>query len=256
MRSAGWLLFLLIWATIVGAQVGKDAKELLEAVAKRYDSAKMVAVSGTSVTVMKSPGTETKMTMTFSVLAQRPNKFRMVMEMPTPQGKQQQVIVSDGTNMFIEFPPLKQTLKQPAPKEGQQAPSMPFGGMTQQMGDFLKKVKNAQIVKRERLGKRQTQVIKATMEDGTIIHFWVADNLIWQTKVVMERKQAGGGTPSSPQGQPVTITTTVTFDKVNLNPKPPANTFVYKLPAGFKFVEKLELPKPPQPTPPAGRPTP
>ncbi len=255
MRSAGWLLFLLSWVSVVAAQGGKDAKKLLEAVAKRYDNAKTVAVSGTMVTVVKSPSAEMKMTGTFSVLAQKPNRFRMVIEMPGPQGKQQQqVIVSDGTNVFIEFPHLKQTLKRPAPKEGEQVPGVPFGDITQRMSDFIKKVKDAQIVRQEKLGKRQTKVIKATMEDRTVVHFWVASNLIWQTKVVMERKQAMGGTPPSPQGQPMTFTVTVTLDKLDLSPKIPEGAFVYKLPVGFKVVEKLEFPQPPQP--PAGRPTP
>ena len=116
MRSAGWLFFLM--CCFVGsafAQKG-DAKKLLESLAQRYDQAKALALEGTITTLTKSPSTETKTTMVVNLVFQKPNKFRVVAK--DASGRVQQVIVSDGTNMFLELPAMKQVLKRPAPKSG------------------------------------------------------------------------------------------------------------------------------------------
>lgn len=259
MRYAGWLLFLCGLFAVAFAQTGKDAKAVLQAIAKTYDGAKTVVGSGTFTRVIKSPTMETKITGKFQVLAQKPNKVKAVTEMPTPQGQTlRQLAVSDGTNMFIEFPQLKQTLKRPAPKEGGKV-DLPFGEQFMgQFSDFLAKVKEAKFAGREKVGKRTAQVIKTTMDDGTVVNLWVADNKVWQVKVVMEGAKMAAKTPPSPQGRPdpfveamkqMTITVIIVFDKVQLNAKIPAETFTYKLPSGFKFVEKLEMPSPPKSTP-------
>jgi outer membrane lipoprotein-sorting protein len=46
-----------------------------------------------------------------------------------------------------------------------------------------------------------------------------------------------------------TITQTITFMKVTFNPKIAQTTFSYKPPAGFKVVEKFELPTQPSAKP-------
>ncbi len=245
MRSAGWLFFLICcFASLVAAQKG-DAKELLEALAQRYDQAKGIALEGTITTFTKSPSTEAKTTMTFASVFQKPNKFRVVMK--DSKGQTQQLLVCDGSTMFFEFPALKQVLKRPAPKEG-----VPISGGILLAGSLKKqseKVKEAQIVGEEKLGQRKAKVIKVVTEDGTTALLWVVDNTLWQIKVTIEGKRFIGSAGSKDQPNPLaeamkqtTITQTISFTKVNFNPQLAQNIFAYKPPAGFKVVEKLEMP--------------
>lgn len=245
MRSAGWLFFLMCcFASLIAAQKG-DAKKLLEALAQRYDRAKAITLEGKISTLTKSPSTEAKTTVVFSLVFQKPNKFRVVMK--DPKGQVQQLLVSDGSTMFLEFPALKQVLKRPAPKEG-----VPISGgnlLAGSLKEQLAKVKEAKIVGEEKLGQRKAKVIKVVTEDGTTALLWVADNTLWQTKVTIEGKRLVGSAGSKEQPNPLaeamkqtTITQIISFTKVNFNPQLAPNIFVYKPPAGFKVVEKLEMP--------------
>jgi len=244
MRSAGWLFFLICCLTgLCIAQKG-DAKKLLEALAQRYDRAKALSLEGTITTLTKSPSTETRNTMVFSMVFQKPNKFRVVIK--DPKGQIQQVLVSDGTTVFLEFPALKQVLKRPAPKEG-----VPISGgnlLAGSVKEQLAKVKEAQIVGEEKLGQRKAKIVKVVAEDGTTALLWIADNTLWRTKVSVEGKRLVGG---SAKGQPnpfaeamkqTTITQTLEFKRVTFNPPIDPNVFTYKPPSGFKVVEKLEMP--------------
>ncbi len=244
MRSAGWLFFLMCcFAGLALAQRG-DAKKLLELLAQRYDQAKALALEGTITTLTKSPTTETKTTMVVNLVFQKPNKFRVITK--DASGRVQQVIVSDGTNMFLELPAMKQVLKRPAPKSG-----VPIAGGNLLAGSIkeqLTKVKEAQIVGEEKLGQRKAKIVKVTAEDGTTALLWIADNTLWQTKVTIEGKRLVRGGPKE-QPNPLaeamkqtTITQTIAFSKVTFNPRLAPNVFVYKPPTGFKVVEKLEMP--------------
>jgi len=118
MRSAGWLLFLLgTMASLLWTQQ-KDgaARKLLEALAQRYEQAKALQLEGTITTVTKSPSAETKVVTTFSLILQKPNRFRMALR--DSQGRLQQLLVSDGKTLFWEVPAMKQVLKRPAPPTG------------------------------------------------------------------------------------------------------------------------------------------
>lgn len=246
MRSAGWLFLLCCFiAGSTSAQKNDDAKKLLEAVARRYDKAKAFSIEGTITTMTKSPSAETKVVTKISMVFQRPNKFRVVFK--DQKGQVQQVIVSDGTNVFWEFPALKQTMRRPAPKSGI---PLPAGGLL--AGSFseqLARVKKAQVIGEEKLGRRKAKVIKVVANDGTTATFWIADNAIWQTKVTIEGKRFASGVSSKGQPNPfaeamkqTTITQIITFAKVSFNPRLEPNLFTYKPPPGFKVVEKLEMP--------------
>lgn len=245
MRSWGWLFFLILCiAGLVTAQK-EDAKKLLESLAQRYDQAKALALEGTITTLTKSPSTETKMTVVVNLVFQKPNKFRVVIK--DPKGQIHQLLASDGTFMFREFPALKQVLKRPAPKAG-----IPIAGgnlLAGSLKEQLIKVKETQIVGEEKLGQRKAKVIKVVAEDGTTVLFWISENILWQVKATIEGEQLVRGTGSKEQPNPfaeamkqTTITQTITFNKVTFNPKLAPNVFAYKPPAGFKVVEKLEMP--------------
>lgn len=244
MRSAGWLFFLCCLVGLVIGQ-GDNAKKLLESLAQRYDQAKAILLEGTITTVTKSPSTETKVTTVFSLVFQKPNRFRFVLK--DPQGQIQQMLVSDGTNVFVEFPALKQVVKRPAPKEGIPIP----GGriLSGSLKEEIAKIKEAKIVGDEKLGQRKTKVIKFVAEDGTTGFLWVADDMLWQTKVTIEGKKFAGSSVQKGQVNPfaeamkqATITQTISFNKVNFNPKLPLNAFVYKPPSDYKVIENLEFP--------------
>jgi outer membrane lipoprotein-sorting protein len=202
-------------------------------------------LEGTINTLTKSPSTEAKTTMTFTLVFQKPNKFRVVMK--DPKGQVQQLIVSDGNTMFFEFPALKQVLKRPAPKEG-----VPISGgklLAGSLKEQLAKVKEAKIVGEEKIGQRKAKVIEVVAEDGTTALLWIADNTLWQTRVTLEGKRfirsAGPKEQPNPFAEAMkqtTITQTISFSKVDFNPRLSSNIFAYKPPAGFKVVEKLEMP--------------
>jgi len=233
------------------AQKG-DAQKILESLAKRYDQAKSFAMEGRITTLTKSPSSETKVTLTFDLVFQKPNKFRLVLK--DPQGKVQQVFVSDGKEMFLEFPALKQVMKRPAPKSG-----IPFPGgniMTGSLKEQLAKVKEAKIVGEEKLGQGKAKVIKVTAEDGTTAQLWVANDTLWQVKATFEGARFAKSVPEKGQPNPfleamkqTTVTQTITFTRVTLNPKIAPATFSYKPPTGFKVVEKFELPTQPSAKP-------
>lgn len=247
MRLAGWLFFLVCcFAGSVFAQKG-DAKKLLESVAQRYDQAKALAVEGTITALTKSSSTETKTTTVVNMVLQKPNKFRVIVK--DANGNVQQVVVSDGTTMFQELSALKQVLKRPAPKGG-----IPiFGGnlLAGSIKEELAKVKEAQIIGEEKLGQRKAKIVKVTVEDGTTVLLWIADNTLWQAKATLEGKRLF---PSGSKEQPnpfveamkqATITQIVTFNKVTFNPRLDPKVFTYKPPAGFKVVERIEIPQAP-----------
>ncbi|MFA0736866.1 MAG: hypothetical protein LASZOEIN_001454 [Candidatus Fervidibacter sp.] len=251
MRSAGWLFLLCCFLMPAAAQKG-DAQKILEALARRYDQAKSFAMEGTITTLTKSPSSETKVTSAFDLVFQKPNKFRLVFK--DPQGKVQQMFVSDGNEMFLEFPALRQVMKRPAPKSGVPLP----GGniMTGSLKEQLAKVKEAKIIGEEKLGQRKAKVIKIVAEDGTTAQLWVANDTLWQVKATVEGARFAKS--ASEKGQPnpfleamkqTTITQTITFMKVTFNPKIAQTTFSYKPPAGFKVVEKFELPTQPSAKP-------
>ncbi len=250
MRSAGWLIFLLAGASLLAAQQqGKEGWRLLERLAQRYDQAKALQVEGTITTVTKSPSTETKTTVTFSMAFQKPNRFRFVVR--DMQGKVQQLMVSDGTTLFVEIPALKQVLKQPAPKSGAPLPggAVVAGSIKEQ----LAKVKEAKIVGKEKMGNRQATVVQVRTEDGMTVLLWIADNALWQTKVTLEGKRfvspKGAGKQPNPFAEAMrqaTITQVLTFRKVAFNPPLSPRVFAYKPPADFKVVERSELFAPPK----------
>ncbi len=251
MRAAGWLFFLCCFVGLAVSQ-NSDAKKLLEAVAKRYDEAKTIFLEGEMVTVTKSPSAEQKVTTSFSLVLQKPNRFRFVLK--DAKGQIQQVFVSDGTNAFLEITAMKQVLKRPAPKEGA---AVPGGGiLSGSLREQLSKMKEAKIVSDEKIGQRKTKFIKFVMENGTSGMLWVGDNTVWQAKVTIEGKRIAGNITPKDQPNPFveamkqsTVTQTISFSKVIFNPKLPQNVFAYKPPAGYKVVEKLEFPSQPKPKP-------
>lgn len=251
MRLAGWLFPLLCFVALALSQ-SEDAKKLLENLAQHYDRTKSISLEGTITTVTKSPSAETKVTTVFSIVFQKPNRFRFVLK--DAQGQIQQVFVSDGTNTFLELPMLKQVFKRPAPKEGIPTP----GGdiLSGSLKEQVAKVKEAKIVGEEKIGQRKTKVIKAIMEDGTTASLWIAENTLWQARWTVEGKQVAKGTETKGQTSQFleamkqsTITSTISFSKVTFNPKLPQNVFTYKPPADYKVVEKLELTPQPKPKP-------
>ncbi len=251
MRSAGWLFLLCCFLMPAAAQKG-DAQKILESLANRYDQAKSFAVEGRITTLTKSPSSETKVTLTFDLFFQKPNKFRLVFK--DPQGNVQQMFVSDGKEMFLEVPALKQVTKRPAPKSGVPLP----GGniMTGSLKEQLAKVKEAKIVGEEKLGQRKAKILKVMAEDGTTAQLWVANETLWQAKATVEGTRFARSAAEKGQPNPfleamkqTTITQIITFTKVNFNPKIAPTTFSYKPPAGFKVVEKFELPTQPSPKP-------
>lgn len=238
MRLAGWLFLLCFFAASALSQES-DAKKLLETTAQRYDQAKALLMEGSITTLTKSPSTEVKNVLFFTITIQKPNKFRLVLK--DGQGKIQQVLVSDGTNMFIEVHPLKQVMKRPAPKSGV---PLPGGGvLTGAMKKQLAKVKEAKIIGEEKLGRRKAKVIKVVTEDGTTAFLWVADNMLLKTKATVEGSRFAGKSPSDKPNpfleslKQTTITQIVSFSKVTFNPKLAPNAFTYKPPADFKVVE-------------------
>lgn len=238
MRLAGWLFLLCFFAASALSQES-DAKKLLETTAQRYDQAKALLMEGSITTLTKSPSTEVKNVLFFTITIQKPNKFRLVLK--DGQGKIQQVLVSDGTNMFIEVHPLKQVMKRPAPKSGV---PLPGGGvLTGAMKEQLAKVKEAKIIGEEKLGQRKAKVIKFVTEDGTTAFLWVADNMLLKTKATVEGSRLAGKSPSDKPNpfleslKQTTITKIVSFSKVTFNPKLAPNAFTYKPPADFKVVE-------------------
>lgn len=244
MRLAGWLFFFICCIAVLSVAQKGDAKKLLESLAQRYDQSKALALEGTITTLTKSPSTETKNVMAISLVFQKPNKFRAVIK--DSKGNVQQVVVSDGTNMFFEFTALKQVLKRPAPKAG-----VPITGGNLLAGSLKEqtaKVKEAQIVGEEKLGQRKAKIVKIVVEDGTTALLWIADNTLWQTKVTIEGKRlVRGGSKEQPNPfaeamKQTTITQTIAFSKVTFNPRLSPNVFTYKPPTGFKVVEKLEMP--------------
>jgi len=250
MRSAGWLFLLCCFLMPAAAQKG-DAQKILEALAKRYDQTRAFAVEGEITTLTKSPSSETKVALTFDLVFQKPNKFRLVLK--DPQGKVQQMFVSDGKEMFLEFPALKQVMKRPAPKSGVPLPggNIVAGSLKEQ----LAKVKEAKIVGEEKLGQRKVKVIKVTAEDGTTAQLWVANDTLWQMKVTIEGARLAKGAAAKEQPNPfleamkqTTITQIIAFNKVVFNPKLTPATFSYKPPVDFKVVEKFELPMQPSPS--------
>lgn len=241
MRSAGWL-FLLCFFVASAVSQKSDAKKLLEAIAQRYDQAKALLMEGSITTLTKSPSTEVKNVLFFSMTLQKPNKFRLVLK--DGQGKIQQVFVSDGTNMFIEVHPLKQVMKRPAPNSGV---PLPGGGVLKgAIKEQLAKVKEAKITGEEKLGQKKAKVIEVVTEDGTTVFLWIADNMLLQTKVTVEGSRFAGKSPSDKPNpfleslKQATITQIVSFNKVTFNPKLDPNTFTYKPPADFKVVESIK----------------
>lgn len=238
MRLAGWLFLLCFFAASALSQES-DAKKLLETTAQRYDQAKALLMEGSITTLTKSPSTEVNNVLFFTITIQKPNKFRLVLK--DGQGKIQQVLVSDGTNMFIEVHTLKQVMKRPAPKSGV---PLPGGGvLTGAMKKQLAKVKEAKIIGEEKLGQRKAKVIKVVTEDGTTAFLWVADNMLLKTKATVEGSRFAGKSPSDKPNpfleslKQTTITQIVSFSKVTFNPKLAPNAFTYKPPADFKVVE-------------------
>ncbi len=248
MGLAGWLLFLcLATGSLAVAQKEKEGMALLEKVAQRYDQAKAFYFEGTIVTHSKSPNSETKITQTFSLAFQRPKSFRLVLK--DPAGQTQQVIVSDGTHLFIEVPTLKQVMKRSAPAAGLPLP----GGniLSGALKEHLTKVKEAKLVGEEKVGNRVAKKVQVTTADGMKLLLWLADNTLWQTSATIEGKALiPQGKSSGQQPNPfveamkqTTITQTLTFTKVTFNPTLSPKTFSYKPPAGFKVVEEKEVMK-------------
>jgi outer membrane lipoprotein-sorting protein len=264
MSRAGWLLFLLVAVTaafVSSAPPSDTAKKLLEKVVRRYQNAKTLILSGVMVNASKSPQRETSVTTRFTLYAQRPNRMRLVTETTFPEGiKQRQVIVSDGKFLFTEFPQLKQTLKRPLTPEGKIPRQMPFGSVFE-VEDWLKRLKEAQMVGEEKVRGRAMKIVKVVTEEGTSARLWVADDILWQVQAVIEGKRLGSLMGSEPQKpnplaeamKQTTFIVTMKFDRVQFNTPIPANLFTYKPPEGFKVVEKLELPSsptmPPSPAP-------
>jgi len=252
MRSAGWLLFLLgTMASLLWTQQ-KDgaARKLLEALAQRYEQAKALQLEGTITTVTKSPSAETKVVTTFSLILQKPNRFRMALR--DPQGRLQQLLVSDGKTLFREVPAMKQVLKRPAPPTDV---PLPGGGMLSgALREQLAKIKEAQITGEGTVGNRRAKVVKVVADDGTTALLWVAGNTLWQTKVsiqgtrLVRRSPGNQPTPFEEAMKQTSITQVVNFTKVIFNPPVTSSLFAYKPPAGFKVVEQ-ETAAPPSPSP-------
>ncbi|MCS7264352.1 MAG: DUF2092 domain-containing protein [Armatimonadetes bacterium] len=252
MRSAGWLFFFYFFVGLTLGQ-GADAKKLLETIATRYEKSKAILLEGTITTITnttKSPSAETKVVTVFSLVFQKPNRFKLVLK--DGQGQIQQVFVSDGSNAFLEFPILKQVVKRPAPKEGLPIP----GGeiLSGSLKEQLAKVKEAKIVGEEKIGQRKAKVIKVVTEDRTTAFLWVAEDLLWQTKVTIEGKRLASSSAQKGQTNPfaeamrqATITQTISFTKIAFNPQLPANAFAYKPPSGYKVIENLETRSKPKP---------
>lgn len=251
MRLAGWLFLFL--ATLLTAKVligqPQDAKATLEAVARRYQGAKTLVLTGTVVNVTRSPQHEVTVTNRFTVHIQRPNRFRVVVEVALPQGgKQRQLFVADGRFLFVEYPHLKQVLKRPLASKNASLP-VPFAAFWH-TDTLLARIKEAHIEGKETVQGRPAQRIRVVTTDGTVAQIWVADNIIWQVCATVDGKRLVRQTPTkSDQPNPfieamkqTTFTTTIKFGRVNFNVSLPAGMFAYKPPVGFKVVEALQMP--------------
>lgn len=264
MRSAGWLSLLPLGLWVAQGLAGqpKDAKAALDAIVRRYESAKTLVLAGAVTSVTKSPDREVSVTQRFTVHLQRPNKFRIVLESASPQGgKQQQVFVADGRHLFMEFPPLKQVVKRPLDREGQ-LPPVPFADFLRP-SRVLPRVKEVQWEGQEKVGNRVMQRLRVTATDGTVSLLWVADNTIWQMRVTVEGQRLAAQAPTKGEKpnpfleamKRTTFTATVKFEKVAFNAPLPSHLFTYKPPPGFKVVERLQMPTAEAP-PPGGTPKP
>ncbi len=262
-RWAGAAMVLLLLSSWARAQ--DDAISFLKSVAKTWEKVQTFRMMVTMNMTMQGEGMEMKMAMPMGLTFQRPDKFRMTMEMPIPGdpkgGKMKQVVVSDGQNLYIEIPPMKQVIKMPFPKTGKMPSGIGMGFPGADPSSFalseesLKHVASAKFVGKERIGGQVCRIVRLTLKDGPTMDLWIDDDTVKQMKMTMTGLPMGGprgeGQGRGPTPVPTgkgSVTIVMVFHQIVKNPKLPANYFAYTPPAGFKVVEQKQF------GPPAGPP--
>ncbi|MCS7224998.1 MAG: DUF2092 domain-containing protein, partial [Armatimonadetes bacterium] len=258
---------LFVFCSLVGAQ---DAMPFLKSLSEKWDKTQTFRMKATITMTMKGEGMEMKMSMPMEMTFQKPNKFRMTMEMANPAdpkgAKIKQVVVSDGKHMFIEMAPMKQTMKMPMPEKGKMPPGMgsgmpgmdPMGLGSAFTKERLKTIKSAKFVGKEKIGGRLCRIMRLVTQDGLAMDFWMDGETPRQIKVEMTGLQFGGmpkGPGPSPVGKGGSMTVVMTMHEFVRDPKLPANFFAYSPPPGFTVVEAPQ-PGVPGPAPGPGGPAP
>jgi len=236
------------------------ADEILRKMADLSLSTKSFSADLTMVMNTQMQGAKQEMTTEYSLAAQRPNRFAMVLK----KGLMGSTLVCDGAKLYTCLPMLKRYTESQAPAELSDV--MTDSGSPGAMGgmagggaiigallakDFratiLEGVTSAQYVGDEKLGDGDCQHLKFTRErfDWDL---WVqAGKQPLVRKVTVDLAPAAGGRSggkSAPKGleealKDMKMTVTLEFKNWSLNPDLPASRFAFVPPEGAKKSDSL-----------------
>jgi peroxiredoxin/outer membrane lipoprotein-sorting protein len=258
MRTCTWLIGLMLTVELLSAQ---SAAQILDQTARTYSQMRSLRVQSRMTISMRSSGQMGEMNSTTNAsqlaMAMRPNLVRFE---TTEQGQGLLAFAGkircDGKTLYTENALLQQTLQKPAPKSLREIyteQNLGEAGYTM-LGldplylmagrDWRKMATSPRLLRRERVANRETYKIGVKLQPpGELatpgmratqtVWIGVKDRLIWKSEIVMSISQAGNR---------MTMRFTETFTRQEVNPNIQRSAFAYKLPEGFKLVERFEMP--------------
>jgi peroxiredoxin/outer membrane lipoprotein-sorting protein len=256
MRTCTWLIALMLTVELLYAQ---SAAQILDQTARTYSQMRSLRVESRMTISMRSSGQMGQMQSTSKAtqmaMAMRPNLLRLetVEQGQLPLGGK---IRCDGKTLYTENAWLQQTLQKPAPQSLREiyteqnlseAGYMMLGLDPLYLmagGDWRKMATSPRLLRRERVANRETykigvnlrapgEVATPGMRVTQTVWIGIKDRLIWKSEIVMSVSQAGSC---------MTMRFTETLTRQEVNPNIQRSAFAYKLPEGFKFVERFEMP--------------
>ncbi len=235
-------------ALLISGLPAQDAKAFLKQVQQKYRQ--MKSMEATVVINFQASGGSTPMKQQArsSLAIQKPNKVAMKSSGGSPMAQQE--VYSDGKDLFIYMPAMKQYLKRPAPAnfDGPAAGLLGYLGMllgfaNENLDDPNSRAKYVFRGKRTIAGKptRIVEVTESRQGMSAKIRLFVGeqDKLIYRLEMEQQLQQAAGQ-----QGQPARpsrITLQADIRYISFNKPIPASRFKFTPPKG---TTEMQMPRP------------
>jgi outer membrane lipoprotein-sorting protein len=241
-------------AALLSGLFAQDAKALLKQSQQKYRQMQSMEATIELKAEMNQGGKTSQIQQKASLVMQRPNKLALKSSGNMPFATQE--VYSDGKELTIYMPAMKQYIKRPAPPNFEGPNAMLLGQLGMLLGfadenldDPNSKAKYAVKGKKTIAGKT-THIVEVTERQGnntSVIRLYVGeqDKLIYRLE--MDQK---GQIPAGQQGQPpmhVAMKVEADIRYASFNKPISASRFKFTPP---KDAKPMQMPQPNAPTPP------
>ncbi|GBC93804.1 Outer-membrane lipoprotein carrier protein [bacterium HR15] len=232
----------------------QDAKALLKQAQQKYRQMKSMEAAIEMNVEMVRGGNSNKMQFKSTLAMQKPNKLAMKASGSGPFGNQE--AYSDGKELIIYLPAMKQYIKQPAPPDFEGPNAAVLGQLGMLLGFANENLDNPNSKARFTLkGKKNingklthlVEVSEKSQSGSSVIRLYVGVNDLLIHRLEMDQR---GQMPAGQQGQPpqqLRMKVEANIRYISFNKPIPANRFKFTPP---KDAKPMQMPQPGTPTPP------